>query len=199
MIKSKEDYNYYLESDRLARNYNKKIMFGVRNEVPLYNYQRLMRKTEFYNNCKKGAINRLITLFLKSRYKKLSIKYGFTIPINTFGPGLLIQHRGTICINGNTKIGSNCRINVDVNIGTNMETEKEAPVIGDNCFIGPGAKIFGKIKIGNNVAIGANAVVNKDVSDNCTVVGIPAKVVNNTGTKGRLRFYPESIKDKFYK
>ena len=199
MIKNKNDYKYYLECDRLARNYPSKIMIGIRREIPLYNYQKLMRKTEYYNNCKKGIINKLITLLLKYKYKKLSIKYGFSIPINTFGPGLLIQHRGTICINGNTKIGSNCRINVDVNIGTNMEKEKEAPIIGDNCFIGPGAKIFGKIRIGNNVAIGANAVVNKDVPNDCTVAGVPAKVVNNVGTKNRMRFYPESIKDDFYK
>ncbi|HIT71550.1 MAG TPA: serine acetyltransferase [Candidatus Scatovivens faecipullorum] len=191
MIQSKEDYYYYLECDRKARGFKKKRYFGIRQEIPIYNFQRLMRKTEYYNNCKKGIINKIITLYLKYRYKKLSIRYGFSIPINTFGPGLLIQHRGTICINGNTKIGKNCRINIDVNIGTNMEKEKESPIIGDNCFIGPGVKMFGKIKIGDNVAIGANSVVNRDIENNVTVAGVPAKIVNNKGTVGRFRYYVE--------
>lgn len=189
MIRNKEDYLYYLECDKLVRNISKKDVFGIRGEMPVYRFQKLMRKVEYYSNCKKGFLNKIITSILKYRYKKAQIKYGFSIPINTFGPGLLIQHRGTICVNGSARIGKNCRINVDVNIGTNMEKEEEAPQIGDNCFIGPGAKLFGKINIGNNVAIGANAVVNKSFPDNVTIVGIPAKIVNNVGTKDRLRCY----------
>lgn len=70
-----------------------------------------------------------------------------------------------------------------------MGTEAEVPIIGDNCFIGPGAKVFGKIKIGNNVAIGANAVVNKDVPSNVTVAGVPAKIINEVGTVGKFKYY----------
>mgnify|MGYP000044239083 FL=1 len=65
----------------------------------------------------------------------------------------------------------------------------ETPSIGDNCFIGAGAKIFGKITIGDNVAIGVNAVVNKDVESNVAVAGVPAKVINNVGTNGRFKYY----------
>ena len=189
MIKNKDDYLYYIECDKKARGFIKNKYFGIRGEIPVYKFQLLMRKVEYYNNCKKNLISKIYLYILKYRYKKLQIKYGFSIPINTFGPGLYIQHRGTICVNGSAKIGCNCRINVDVNIGTNMEKEEEAPIIGDNCFIGPGAKIFGKIKIGNNVAIGANAVVNKSFGDNITIAGVPAKVVNNIGTKNRMRYY----------
>lgn len=190
MIKSKKDYIFYLEADKLARNYEKnKIYIGIRNEIPLYNYQRLMRKCEYYNNCKKGILNKIILAFLKYRYKKKSIKYGFTIPINTFGPGLCILHRGTIVINGHAKVGANCRINVDVNIGTNMGVSDEVPVIGDNCYIGPGAKLFGKIHIGDNVAIGANSVVNKSFPNDVTIAGVPAKIINENGTKGRFLYY----------
>lgn len=63
-----------------------------------------------------------------------------------------------------------------------MGTRTETPTIGNNCYIGPGAKIFGKIKIGDNVAIGANAVVNKDFPDGVTIAGVPAKIVSNKGT-----------------
>ena len=53
----------------------------------------------------------------------------------------------------------------------------EVPVIGDNVYLATGAKILGPIKIGNNVTVGANAVVIKDVPDNCVVAGIPAKII----------------------
>lgn len=192
-ICNKTDYKYFLESDRMARNYPKsggiKALLNQA-EWPLVKFQALMRKTEYYNNCKRGIVSKAYLALLKYKYKKQCIKYGFTIPINTFGPGLVILHRGTICINGNVKIGSNCRINTCVNIGTNMEKEKEAPIIGDNCYIGPGVKMFGKIVIGNNVAIGANSVVNKDTPNDVTIVGIPAKIINNQGTKNRMRYYP---------
>ena len=190
MINSKKDYKFFLEADRMARDYPKKILYmGIRGEMPVFLFQRLMRKTEYYNNCKKGLLNKFILLFLKYRYKKISMKLGFSIPINTCDAGLVIAHRGTIVINGNAKIGKNCRINVDTNIGTQMGKNGEAPIIGDNCFIGPGAKIFGKIKIGNNVAIGANAVVNKDFPDGVTIAGVPAKIISNKGTKGAFKYY----------
>ena len=54
----------------------------------------------------------------------------------------------------------------------------KAPIIGDNCFVGAGAVIIGDIKIGNNVTVGANAVVTKDVPDNATVGGVPAKILH---------------------
>lgn len=115
------------------------------------------------------------------------MKFNFSIPINVFGPGLCICHVGTLIVNGNAKVGSNCRIHAGVNIGNSASLDKgwvpdNTPTIGNNVYIGPGAKLFGKIKIGDNVAIGANAVVNKDVSDHVTVAGIPAKVINTKGS-----------------
>lgn len=72
-----------------------------------------------------------------------------------------------IVVSPNAVIGKGCTIFHQVTIG---EGRDGAPTIGDNCFIGVGAKIIGKIKIGNNVRIGANCVVFEDVPDNCTVV-----------------------------
>lgn len=189
MIKSKSDYLFYIKADKEARGFDKKYHFGIRGEIPVYKFQLLMRKVEYYNNCRFDFFSRIYLYILKYKYKRLQIKYGFSIPINTFGPGLYIQHRGTICVNGSARIGMNCRINVDVNIGTNMEKEEEAPIIGDNCFIGPGAKLFGKITIGDNVAIGANSVVNRSFGNNVSIAGVPAKVINNKGTKNRMRYY----------
>jgi serine O-acetyltransferase len=63
---------------------------------------------------------------------------------------------------------------------------KGTPTIGDNVYIAPGAKIIGNIKIGNNCAVGANAVVVKDVLEGTTVGGIPAKVISDTGSRGYI-------------
>jgi len=70
-----------------------------------------------------------------------------------------------------------------VTIGQQRLGASCAPKIGDNVYIGAGAKVFGSITIGNNVFIGANSVVVNDVPDNCTVVGAPAKIVKMNGVK----------------
>ncbi len=89
------------------------------------------------------------------------------------GPGLLIQHGFSTIIN-HKRIGSNCKILQQVTIGYKGG---EAPTIGDNVTIYCGAKIVGGITIGNDVIIGANAVVVKDVPDHCIVAGIPAVII----------------------
>ena len=128
--------------------------------------------------------------------ERYGLKLGFTIPANVFGPGLCLGHAGTIIVNEHCKIGSNCRIQAGVNIGNSAPLGEDwvpnnTPTIGNNVYIGPGAKLFGKITIGDNVAIGANAVVNKDVPDNVTVAGVPAKIVSQKCSNvihGDMRF-----------
>lgn len=85
----------------------------------------------------------------------------------------MIQHGFSSTI-GAEKIGSNCRVFQQVTIGWNGG---KRPVIGDNVIICCGAKVIGGITVGNNVTIGANAVVCKDVPDNCVVGGVPAKII----------------------
>lgn len=109
----------------------------------------------------------------------MSIKLGFSIPENVFGPGLRIAHYGSIIVNPEACVGKNCTIHVGVNIGANKE-KRDVPVIGDKVYIGPGAKLFGNIYIGNNTKIGANAVVLDSSKGNCTLVGIPAKEVRRS-------------------
>ena len=114
-------------------------------------------------------------LLAKYEFRKISVKLGFSIPINVFGPGLSLPHRGNIIVNPQTRIGENCRIHVGVNIGAHHD---KAPRIGNNVYIGPGAIIFGDIEIADNVSIGANATVNKSAfQPNSVVAGTPAKVV----------------------
>lgn len=111
------------------------------------------------------------------RYRKLSYKLGFSIPINVCGPGLALAHYGSIIINGNAIIGANCLIHSGVNIGTKAGASDKAPKVGDYCYIGPGAKLFGDIIIPNHTAIGANAVVNKSFCEEYTsIAGVPATI-----------------------
>ncbi|WRH66498.1 MAG: serine O-acetyltransferase [Planktothrix sp. GU0601_MAG3] len=128
-------------------------------------------------------------------HKIIEMIAGIDIPSKTqIGQGFYIGHFGGIIINQDVKIGENCNISQGVTIGVGGRGEKSGcPVIGDRVFIGPGAKIFGKIKIGNDVAIGANAVVTKDLPDNAVAVGIPARVVNYQGSKDFI-LYRDSIR-----
>lgn len=102
------------------------------------------------------------------------------IRTKSIGPGLFIQH-GFATIISAEKIGRNCWINQQVTIGYSNDTD--CPVIGDNVAIYAGAKIVGKVKIGNNSVIGANAVVTKNVPANCVVVGQSAYVLRRNGEK----------------
>jgi serine O-acetyltransferase len=90
------------------------------------------------------------------------------------GSNFVIDHFGGIVISGYAKFGDNCRIRSGVVVGVQRVDDLRAPVIGNNVDIGTGAKILGPIKIGDNVLIGANAVVICDVPDDCIAVGVPA-------------------------
>lgn len=181
MITNKKEYLNYLEKDRKALKAKKRnfiIQFFIDLLFPnfIWIFQRKLRKLEFYKNTQTNILRKIFYLYLYSRYRKYQLKLGYSIPPNVFGAGLSIAHYGTIVVNGNAKIGENCRIHIAVNIGANGG--KKAPILGDNVYIGPGAKIFGDIKIANNIMIGANAVVNKSFNEESIVIaGIPAKKI----------------------
>lgn len=117
-------------------------------------------------------------------YRMYGYLLGFSIPCGVFGPGLRINHYGLIVINPKCRIGSWCDIHQGVNIGEGVD--KGAPQIGDNVWIGPGAKLYGGITIGDNIMIGANSVVNKSFPHSCiTIAGVPARIIKNTGNNYR--------------
>lgn len=116
-------------------------------------------------------------------YKHYSYKYSCQIPLGTrIGGGLSFQHYGAVVINGAAKIGRNCTIFHGVTVGLKIGGKNEGvATIGNNCVLGPGCKILGKCTIGDNVFVGANAVVTHDIESGCVVGGIPAHVLNNNG------------------
>ncbi|MFP4846805.1 serine O-acetyltransferase [Winogradskyella sp. PE311] len=187
MIKSKKDYHNYLSRDKIAlginNNSNSEKIKRLISPNYIWIFQKRMRKLEYYTNCRSNLLSKVYTLYLKYLYKKISLKLGFSIPINIFGPGLSIVHYGTIVINSRATIGSNCRMHACVNIGASGG-QIEAPILGDNIYIAPGAKIYGNIKICNNTAIGANAVVNKSFEEeNTFIAGNPAKKIKEIDIK----------------
>jgi serine O-acetyltransferase len=107
--------------------------------------------------------------------KWIQIVAGIEFPCEvTIGPNFVIDHSGGIVISGYVTFGANCRIRNGVVVGLAHVSEPTAPQIGDDVDIGAGAKVLGAIRIGNNVAIGANAVVIRDVPDDHIAVGVPA-------------------------
>lgn len=181
MIQSKHDYEYYLERDRVSSSIPPMNSIKAKAKqffIPSYEWQfiKALRWLEYCENVKKRQVGGVIRWALaKYKFRKISVKLGFSIPINVFGPGLSLPHRGNIIVNPQTRIGENCRIHVGVNIGAHRD---KAPRIGNNVYIGPGAIVFGDIEIADNISIGANATVNKSFTEpNVVIAGTPAKVV----------------------
>jgi serine O-acetyltransferase len=95
-------------------------------------------------------------------------------------PGFVMLHSIGVVINSSVRAGINLTIEHGVTIGSE---KNKSPILGNNVFIGAGAKIIGPVTIGSNVKIGANAVVVHDLPDGATAVGVPARVVRIYGEK----------------
>jgi len=117
-------------------------------------------------------------------YYHYQIKFGIAISFREkIGSGFYISHHGGIVTNAFSSIGDNCNLSHGVTIGVTRRGERAGvPEIGNNVYIGPGAKIIGRIKVGDNAAIGANCVVTRDVPQFGVVVGVPGKVISLEGS-----------------
>lgn len=182
MIRNKAEQIFFLEEDRKALSVPKLSFTSRIKEFffpnQIWRFQKYLRKLEYYSNasiCKPVKWGGKI--WYKMRFRKQSLKLGFSIPINVCDYGLSIAHYGTIVISTNAHIGRYCHIHAGVNIGASAG-KPEAPTIGDNVYIGPGAILFGNIRIANNCTIAANATVNKSFDiERSVIAGTPAKVV----------------------
>jgi len=122
-------------------------------------------------------LRKCCSVIYKIAYKCIQIATGIELPCEArIGKNFVIDHFGGIVISGFAKIGDNCRIRNGVVVGLRHASEPCAPIIGNDVEIGAGAKVLGPIRIGDRVAIGANAVVIVDVPDDCVAVGVPAQV-----------------------
>jgi serine O-acetyltransferase len=143
----------------------------------------------------KDKLNTTQNKYLKKIYLKLYneylLRFSSFIGYNSKIIGIPIFPHGMlgIFISGSSVIGKNCVIFQHVIIGSNSLPDSKnvgSPVIGDNCYIGAGAKIIGNVRIGNNCRIGANAVVTQDVPGNCVVVLEKSKIIQKENLNNRF-------------
>jgi serine O-acetyltransferase len=124
-----------------------------------------------------ALVRKFFSAIYRVLFKLIQIVTGIELPCEVeVGQNFVIDHFGGIIISGYAKFGDNCRIRNGVVVGLRRVEDKRAPIIGNNVDIGAGAKLLGPIRIGDNVLIGANAVVLQDVPSNSIAVGVPAIV-----------------------
>ena len=158
-----------------------------------------------YYSVKVPVIRQLLRILSFFLYRFISTLTSVEISERTtIGKGFYIAHFGDIVIGEGSVIGEHVSMHQGVTLGGAGRLQNYGkPILGDRVYIGAGAKIVGKVHVGNDVIIGCNAVVTKDVPDCTTVGGIPAKVLNNEGSLWWVEFrgFPEKIAEleKYYK
>lgn len=186
MITKFSELKDYLISDAYRCGYKgyKLILYYIRH--PEYRYVVWLRIAQYSSN---KSIYLFIYLLSILILQNLRNKTGIQIPVRTkIGKAFFIGHFGSIVINNYAIIGDNCTIISNTTIGVTYRGKRAGvPIIGDSVYIGPGSRIFGRINIGNNVAIGANAVVNIDIPDNSVVGGVPCKILSMNGSDEYIR------------
>jgi len=120
--------------------------------------------------------------------KWIEIVAGISIPYAVkIGHSFYIGHFGNIIINTNAVIGDNCNISQGVTIGVSGRADRRGvPVIGNNVYIGANAVVAGKISVGDNTVIGANSLVVDDLEANATYLGVPAKKISDSTSLGYI-------------
>jgi len=196
-INSKPGLRFYLEADRIAlgRKSNTTATRRISDALGLtsliWRYLYFLRTAEYIHNCKTPSIYKLTTeKYLAFRLHRLGLSLGFEMPLNVFGPGLRIIHYGTIIVNSNARVGANCELHNLVHIAQNLHNRQKGaasdrgPTIGDNVFIGPGARVLGDITIADGIVIGANSIVTRSFDEpNITIAGAPARKISDRGTE----------------
>ena len=174
MINNKIDFNYHFKKSRAVL--KEKECFKDYFFYYILKFLRTMIKAEchFYTNTK------MRYFIYKVNFKKIYTQLGILIPINTFVAGLSIASIGVVLINRKVKINESCIFYAFVIIDAVAQNHNATPFAGSDYCSGPGAKLYGDIQLGNNVAIGANALVNKSFEGNCILAGIPAKVISES-------------------
>lgn len=183
MITTKEQLKEYLKIEKDLYVQSKSSIRNIRNymlgspAVYRWRYIKSYRKLEYYyNNRNKNVLYAILNLHYARKFNKLGFKLGIELDRNVFKEGLMIFHTSGVVVNGEARIGKNCKLHGGNVIG-NMGNDLSAPVIGNNVRLGTGAKVLGNVYIADDVQIGAGAIV----LDSCyekgaLLIGIPARV-----------------------
>jgi serine O-acetyltransferase len=169
-IMSLADWRKYWRMD-LNQYGNPSLLRQMRN--PVLRWQRLLRTLEYLTNVRSDARWTIARYLVWWRFRSQSTRLGFSISPNSCGPGLYLPHWGTIVVNAYARLGARCAIHPGVTIGG---VHEDAPQIGMDVLIDPGAKLWGSIRIGDGARLGANAVVTHSVPAGMVAFGVPARV-----------------------
>lgn len=171
VIRSRRDLRVFLELDLRAHGLTR-WRWHYRFFKPELRYQRVLRRVEYLSSL--GVWARPLRLAARLQLARESVRTGISVPPGTFGPGLSIAHHGSVVVNHRVRAGAFCRIHSATNLGS---YKGAAPELGDFVYIGPGAVVFGGVRIGDRAVVGANAVVRADVPADSTAVGSPARII----------------------
>ena len=135
-----------------------------------------------------GIVRVPVRIVMTVWHRIIELLTGVSLPCTaTIGPGLRIPHLGTIVLHADAVLGADCCLSQGVTVGISGVGERRGvPRIGDRVYIGPNAVVVGRISVGSDVVIGANSVVNRDVPDHRTVLGVPAQIVSERGSEEYL-------------
>lgn len=147
--------------------------------MPMWRFLYSLRHYEYYKNKKaNNPIDRVLCEFWRFRFRHNQLRYDLHIEPNTLGVGVTLMHPGYRKIPDFVEIGNGAIILPMVLLGKAHPHTDARIVIGKNCYISTGVTILAPVTIGDNVTIGAGAVVTKDIPDNVTVAGVPAKIIS---------------------
>jgi serine O-acetyltransferase len=168
MIRTRKDLARYQAED-LAAHKLARWRWYDRYRYPVIAFQRQLRRTEWVSNRKGGRLWRVYRMFCRWRLAATGLKMGLDIPPNVFGPGLSVRY-GTIVVHPECRVGARCRIHSGVCLGVK---DGRVPVLGNDCYLGPGAKVYGGVVLGNRTKVGPNAVVNKSYPEGGAILVAP--------------------------
>ena len=174
MIKTKDDLQYYLLCDKLARGETKArpSLWGDK----LWKFQILYRKTEYHYNNREKLWHKLAYLLTYFRFRRQRDRLCSELPLNVFAEGLVIWHGQNIIVNENARVGRNFSISAGCCIG---QAKGQSPVIGDHVEMTLGSRVLGGVTITHDVTIGAGALVLKDIETPYTTWGgLPARCIS---------------------
>lgn len=144
-----------------------------------------------FGNWRMRVKSKLLRAPLSFLYRRLFVyvrnHYSIELPYSaSIGRRFIIEHQGAIVVHGSCVIGNDCKIRQGCTLGNRCDEHPfDAPVLGDRVNVGAGAKLLGKVRLGDDAAVGANAVVLIDVPAGATAVGVPAKIVTSRNRPGR--------------
>ncbi len=180
MIQNRKDLIEYKKADMpfyhrfsLKEKYILRIIHDP--SATIVKYIRALRNEEYYFNCRKDFLGKIMGLMYLRKKNLIGNKIGLDIPRNTFEKGLTIYHNGII-VNDSVRVGEYAVLHGCNCIG-NDGLSNDVPIIGDRLDMGYGSTIIGNISLGNNITVGAGAVVIDSFGSDNTIAGVPASII----------------------